>query len=374
MKKTVAIIGSHPRTREDFDFTREDCDIWVFNEALSGDWCKRATGVFQIHKPVIWRSSVNRNDPKHYEWLKSGDTPVVFMQDRFDDVPKSERYPLDEILAEFPRRYITSSVAFALALAIYKKYERIELYGIGMESQTEYFHQRYAVYYWIGVADGKGIKVDVKDPFFESPLYAYEGEARIPLEHYQKRIEHFDKFCQEAEKDYKKTEAEVNRILNGFIKSYKVDISPLEKLIPQMGQIAHNFGAVDGGKQINELYLSKCEKMQEETGSYLIVKQEYEGAVHQAAKALQTKLQEASAAGLKLDEKFNALYTNLNQEERTKRVNEFIKTLEKWVKTNTESGVMNGTQTEGRYLMAEIDRLVKMAGGEDAAKILQEAG
>ena len=64
MKNTVAIIGSHPATRGDFDWERTDADVWGFNEALSADWFERADGIFQMHKPVIWRSKTNRNDPE----------------------------------------------------------------------------------------------------------------------------------------------------------------------------------------------------------------------------------------------------------------------------------------------------------------------
>ena len=91
-KATVAIVGSHPRTRSAFDFTRTDCDVWIFNEALAdpSGWCKRADAVFQMHNPAIWRSPLNRNDPKHYNWLKSGDTPEVIMQEYYEDVPSRQ--------------------------------------------------------------------------------------------------------------------------------------------------------------------------------------------------------------------------------------------------------------------------------------------
>jgi hypothetical protein len=67
--KTVAIVGSHPRTRQEFDFNRKYCDIWAFNEAVSQGWCTKADAVFQMHAPVIWKNPGNRNDPKHFEWL-----------------------------------------------------------------------------------------------------------------------------------------------------------------------------------------------------------------------------------------------------------------------------------------------------------------
>ena len=78
--RTLAIIGSHTRTREAFDFNRTDADVWLFNEAYSNKenvWAKRADAVFQLHDPIIWKNPKNRNDPKHYDWLKSTLTTVI---------------------------------------------------------------------------------------------------------------------------------------------------------------------------------------------------------------------------------------------------------------------------------------------------------
>jgi len=117
--RTLAIIGSHPRTREAFDFNRTDADVWLFNEAYSNKdnvWAKRADAVFQLHDPIIWTNPKNRNDPKHYDWLKSTLT-TVYMQSHYDDVPSSVAYPLDEIkaMAGSPN-FLTSSVSMAIAL------------------------------------------------------------------------------------------------------------------------------------------------------------------------------------------------------------------------------------------------------------------
>ncbi len=377
MKKTVAIIGSHPRTREDFDFSRRDCDIWTFNEVLGSEkdtWCSYSDAVFQIHKSVIWRSATNRNDPKHYEWLKSGDTPIVYMQDVYDDVPNSVKYPIDEILEAYPRGYFTSSVALALALAIYQGYERMEIYGVEMETSTEYGHQRNAVSYWIGFAEGLGIEVDMHSTgFFESPLYGYEGDIRIPIEYHQERIEHFTPFCDEAQKDYEKAKAYVGAMLGDFIKSYKTDLTDLDAYVGAMGQHAHNFGAVDGARQTHEYYLKKCEKMIEEVGTHLIVRQEFEMAAHNAATAMQEKMQTASAIGVEVNRARKRLDTCVNRASREKLVNEFQDIIDRWIKANTETGGMNGTQLENRHLMAMVDDLIRMAGGASAAEVMLEA-
>ena len=73
MKKTLVIMGTHPNGLKTFDWTRTDCDIWMFNEAPTA---KKANGelmypktdvVFQLHHEAIWKNPKNRNDKDHFK-------------------------------------------------------------------------------------------------------------------------------------------------------------------------------------------------------------------------------------------------------------------------------------------------------------------
>ena len=102
--ETVIIMGSHPGTRAEYDWSRTDADVWVFNEAVLNDLGKnhgfaqpdKVAAVFQLHKPVIWKNPKNRNDGNHYQWLQETDIPV-FMQEEYPEIKSSVKYPLDEI-------------------------------------------------------------------------------------------------------------------------------------------------------------------------------------------------------------------------------------------------------------------------------------
>jgi hypothetical protein len=367
MKDTVAIIGSHPATSREFDFDRTDCDIWIFNEALNTDWCKRADGVFQIHKPVIWRSATNRNDPKHYQWLQEQTDSIIYMIDQYDDVPKSERYPLMEIMAAFPtaKKYFTSSVSYAIALAIYKGYDVIEIYGVEMETGTEYGHQRTGVAYWCGFAEGRGIYVDFHSKkFFNAPLYGYEGDVQIPLEFYQKRIDMLKGHIQNSNAAYKNVENMVNEMLNEFIKTYKADLSTLDEKILAMGQNAHNFGMVDGAFQTDQHYLEKCKTMLEETGDYLIVRQEFESYMRKGAKTAQEAYQRVQKAGELLHEKMASLNTNDKREVRERLVADFMGAVNAYVRATTDLGRGNGIARENQLLIKEYDTFLRASGIE----------
>jgi len=369
-RPTVAIVGSHPKTRTKFDFSRTDADVWVFNEALGSEreeWCPRADGVFQMHQPVIWRSTQNRNDPKHYEWLQNNHDTDVFMVDEFDDVPRSVRYPLVEIFTKFPtaKHYMTSSVAYALALAVYEGYKRIELYGVEMETNTEYGHQRVGVAYWIGFADGQGIDTEFySDKFFNAPLYGYEGNATIPIEFYEERIEYLDKFVKQAVDEYNQIKKQAYSLMDAWVTNYKTNLEGLDQMVMALAQSAHNFGAVDGSKQLNEKYRDKAERMQEETGTYLIVRQEIEGTMLTAINSSQQKMSESSAIGASLTEKFKLFNTQENRQRRKEIVKEITDEIERWVKSTTIVGMTTGAQIESRHLLAKYDELLNALGGK----------
>jgi hypothetical protein len=70
-------------------------------------------------------------------------------------------YPLDEIIAHFKTDYFGSTVDYALALAIYRGYEVMNLYGVNLANPGEYAYQKPSAEFWLGMAMGRGIKVTI---------------------------------------------------------------------------------------------------------------------------------------------------------------------------------------------------------------------
>jgi hypothetical protein len=68
-------------------------------------------------------------------------------------------YPIEEIIDYFKTDYFSNTIDYALAYAVYKGYSEIHLYGINMETDTEYVHQKPSVEYWVGRAQGMGVRV-----------------------------------------------------------------------------------------------------------------------------------------------------------------------------------------------------------------------
>ena len=61
------------------------------------------------------------------------------------------------------RAYLTSTAAYALALAITEGVDEIKLYGVHGATELEYIQQRPCIEWLLGLAQGRGIKVVVPD-------------------------------------------------------------------------------------------------------------------------------------------------------------------------------------------------------------------
>lgn len=316
MDKVVAIVGSHPLTRADAPYS-SDKDIWVFNEAASLGWPQRyyiceklgidkhktideiekaiakkitqdlretynnelykRLSVFQLHKPQIFKNKANRNDKNHYAWLNQNTKAVVFMQDAYEDVPASVRYPLDEICAELlPNlkrgdkqiRYFSSSVDYAIALAIYRGYRRIEIYGVEMATNTEYVGQRMGLGLWAGIAISKGIEVVIpqRSVLFKGLLYAYEGDIVINRQEFESSLNRLTDAAEQAKEKMLRAGAMAEAYAGNISISETLEEKErwsklyLEKL-HEYHRAIMEYGVMEGARQENERYLKECDEM-----------------------------------------------------------------------------------------------------------------
>lgn len=378
MKNTVAIVGSHPRTRVEFDFGRTDCDVWVFNEALSNQnevWCPRADAVFQMHVETIWRNPNNRNDKGHADWLKTQRDTVVYMQEMYIDVPMSRKYPLEEVLSglHINKRYITSSVAYALALASHLGYKRIELYGVEMETDTEYRYQRDGVTFWVGVAVGRGIEVELHCGMMESPLYGYEGDMKMDYSVFTDAIKDAETRLPEIQKEYAAKQERTAALIRQYTETGKDEGNQIVKLVQEQLGTGIQYGTLDGSKQEAERYQKKADAMIAKTNEFIFSRQEFD----QARQALQKKQAELMTKSNVLAGQVETLYrevgktSNLNR--RRKRADDFVKTLDEYIKaTITVAMLVGGLQENQRYI-GIMDGLIKAAGGTKSEAVLLEA-
>lgn len=373
-KNTVAIVGSHPNGKK-FDFDRTDCDVWVFNEALKTDWIKRADGVFQMHVRPIWENPKNRNDPNHGAWLKSGDTPIIYMQEHFADVPRCERYPLDEIAEVLLQntnveKYFTSSAAYAIALAIYKGYQKIEVYGVEMETDTEYRYQREGVALWAGIAIGRGITFEYHGGMFDAPLYGYTAEVDIKYQAFIDRIAALQPFVEKAANEYNAAKEAADKALLHYHDSGS-GLPELSEAIKAQVSAGYNFGIMDGARQENERYKAKADTMQAESGAFVFSRQEFEQAAQNIGKQRAQFQQEAAAHAGSAQQILNDAEKVKNMIKRRKMLQrQFAPKLAEYVRASIYTGLATGAHRENLEYLGKLDEMIKASGGRKSEEVL----
>lgn len=129
-------------------------------------WLTRRDRWFQLHPPVWAGRALFGRDQAHWDFLATCNVPL-YMRYPQEEFPTAVPYPIEEVSHCVGRRYFTSSPAYGLALAIYEEVDEIKLYGVNLASNTEYVEQRPCIEWLLGLAEGRGIKVEAPD---DSPL------------------------------------------------------------------------------------------------------------------------------------------------------------------------------------------------------------
>lgn len=280
--KTVAIVGSSRKTRHLAPFDDGSADIWGFNEALAFPWMKRATAMFQMHPRWVFARSGNHNDQHHLEWLQQDHQFPIYMLERHLDIPASVEYPIEEVISRFcpARKFFTSTIPYAIALAMLYEYDRIELYGVDQSSESEYFWERDCTSYWIGKAEGLGIDVYLPDDcsLLAGRLYGYEGGKVIERMRFEVQLNALLTAEQE-------TLAELH-VHEGRV---KLLAQQLESSEGNKDEIAQQFSdaladerttlirlsRLQGARVENERYLAECDALLRAAGDFERIKGEY---------------------------------------------------------------------------------------------------
>jgi len=136
------------------------------------------TKVFQIHN-LDWSAADNaylelKGDRENFwdsmEIINSQKIPIV-LQAEHEFFPHGEIFPLDEM----PALYFTSTFAYMMAYALYKRATQIDLYGVPLVLEGEYREQRSCLEFWIGFAAGRGVEVNIYGATILLSSIPYEG-------------------------------------------------------------------------------------------------------------------------------------------------------------------------------------------------------
>ena len=209
--KTFALVGFAPNTRHLAPFDDDEVCIMGLNEGYAHDFMLRRNGDFrtdawlQIHAYWDCTRRGNTSDPNHPEWLRSEHDFPIYMQEEHDDIPNAIKYPLDEIIDKFVGdrlvrgnkdddgehsvRYITSTAAEGMALAMWYGFERIGLYGFNQATGTEYQFQKGSTEGWAHLAAGLGIQVYVpyRSLLLKGKIYGWEYAMHVGRQQLESR-------------------------------------------------------------------------------------------------------------------------------------------------------------------------------------------
>lgn len=349
--KKLAIVGSHPDTREDAPFDNHDFDIWVFNEAAQNAWCKRWDAVFQLHKPEVYSSPNNMSNKGHWDWLQQDHgSKIIWMQERDDRVPNSQRFPLEELIEHVPGaslKWFDASAAFAMALAIFQGYESIEIYGMDLVSNTEYNYQLRCWNFWVGVAFGCGIDVRLmceKNDFGTGTLYGYDGETQIDREYFVKRVQELESLWKPADWKLHKIKDKTNDAILVF------HPDKLPDLVKEYQALALEAGEISGA-------LAEAQNYAERKGP--ISRQEFEkrsAAAQRDGENLRVLMYHAGG-------QFEYVYNVWRQTRSQEALNQLRFFLGDEMQKAFDTGGRLGIHRENLHYMMEVDRRVTAAGG-----------
>lgn len=193
--KKIAILGTAPSSKWKAPFDDPSWEIWACSPGNVD--LPKVDVWFEIHE-YIWK------DPNHQTFVNLMKKQAkVYTNEVREDIPGSVRYPLEDMIKEFSPYFFTSSGSYMMALAIKEKPDVIGIFGMDMQSENEYRHQRPGMHFFIREAKRLGIEVVVppeSEILQPPPFYGY-CETNPMFIKLSKRKEEFENKLRQAKYD-----------------------------------------------------------------------------------------------------------------------------------------------------------------------------
>ncbi len=185
--RSVAIVGRCWSTRADAPWNDASWELW----GLAWDPLPKVDRIYETHQNFRLYMGNEEDGAWHVGGLRMSKVPV-YMLEKHDDIPKSIRYPIEEITKLVGKAtakqtpYLESSIAYMLAHSILEGVDRVGIWGVDLHCESEYAYQRPNLEYLIGLARGRGIKVFIPPQSqllthaFGVPYGHWEATAPLP--------------------------------------------------------------------------------------------------------------------------------------------------------------------------------------------------
>jgi len=184
-KDKLAILGTAD-TMAAAPWTDPEFEIWGVAQVVTFPAFRRADLLFELHDKSYW------GDKNVMERLNRWQGPL-YMHDHYDAIPRSIKFPLEDVLMY--RRYQTTTITYMLAWAYHSflkigKPLHVFLAGVHMEHREEYTVQRPCCEYWLGRMEGAGMDIFLAGGALlrSQGLYGYEGYNPLCMK-FRQRLE-----------------------------------------------------------------------------------------------------------------------------------------------------------------------------------------
>ncbi len=222
--KKIAIVCGSPSSEMLAPFDDKSWEIWVLGNRINRFEGKRVTRIFEIHDDLSEHGDI----AAYVNLLVNLKIPLVVgasFPQTIKEVKNGEKtthvkhFPFEEAEKLFGSKYLTSSSAYMMALALIEGATEIGIYGVDMAvDDHEYFWQRPCMEAWIGFAKGRGVKVTIPEismigkcdyvegencggkPEFKQPPFTEEEFLRMAQEHTDKIAEYEEQASQLGDK------------------------------------------------------------------------------------------------------------------------------------------------------------------------------
>jgi len=155
--RTVVMVGAHAPYEGE---KTPETEIWCINRGFRNqDGCDRVYMMDTLE--AFWKSEHRRT--QFLDEVNGASWRVILREHR-DEIPRSERFPIEDLLTRLPHPFFTCTLAYMVAQAIRERFERIVMHRIYVLPQSsEYFEQLPCIDFWLGLAIGQGIRVEVSE-------------------------------------------------------------------------------------------------------------------------------------------------------------------------------------------------------------------
>lgn len=221
MGKKIAIVGT-TASLVDAPYDDESWEIWGLNGAYKA--MKRWDMWFDLHDLDVLKKI---HQPEYFPFLANAGNKLM-LNAKTDEFPDAGVFPYQELASNY-RKYFTNTVSWLIAYAMEQEdIEEIGIWGVNMAQDTEYGKQRPSCEYFLGLAEGRGIKVTIPESseiLKASHLYGVEPipaiMAKVPDKLREMKISQTDVL---KELEEKKGELNfINGYLQGVLKSNDYD-------------------------------------------------------------------------------------------------------------------------------------------------------